>query len=1121
MSRCPQCQHENPADAKFCLECGRRVALSCGACGTELPVGAKFCKQCGQAVGMATSPTAAGVGAPPESYTPRHLAEKILTSRAALEGERKQVTVLFADLKGSMELLADRDPEEARKLLDPVLEHMMDAVHRYEGTVNQVMGDGIMALFGAPLAHEDHAVRACYAALRMQESVKTYAEQLLRAQGISVQIRVGLNCGDVVVRAIGSDLHMDYTAVGQTTHLAARMEQLAPPGAVYATAPVLRLAEGHVTAREIGPTPVKGLPHPVNIWAITGTGPAPLRFEGAASYALTPFIGRDEPLGQLAKALSLAERGEGQVIAVVGDAGIGKSRLFWEFLHRHVSPTWTVLRGRSVSYGKASSYLPIVDLLKRQFQIADADSPSAIASRVLEIMRALDTTLESDVPALLAVLGVLSDDRQWEQLDPPQRRERVLEALKRLLLRLSLEGPVLLIVEDLHWIDAGTQEVLDTLVDALPTARILFLVNYRPEYQHTWAGKSFYAQIRLDPLPASISADFLDALLGCDVALVDLRRALVERTQGNPFFLEESVRHLADTGILSGERGAYRLARAGVPIDVPVTVQGVLAARIDRLQPEDKRLLQAAAVVGKDLPLRVLQTVAETQGGELRLALTRLQGAEFLREVRTFPESMYSFKHALTHEVTYGTLLGDRKKLLHGAVLAAMEHLYATRLTEHAETLAHHAVAGELWEKAVDYLREAGGKAYTRGALAEAAARFEEALAFGNRLSPSPENTRRRIDTILDLHAPLSMAGQFQRLVPLMQEAEALARELNDRVRLGRALIRLGSYRLLQARYSEFLEHSRQALESTAATGDVEIRLLATSQFGMGSLALGDYATAITNFRNIIDGRDVEMAKRRFGVSSPPYIIATAWLTWVLALVGNFQEALAAAALSLVAAESASPVAQAMSLFWRAMAFGLRGDFDRARRDAEGAVQLCETRGVLTWLPASYCAWGWSLSHSVSPSEGLSYLERAVSIHEATGAKILLSRMYLAWADGLLLAGDQGTAREKLQHALGLACRFGERGEEAEVSLLLADTEAACGQTDTAITWYHDAGRIGERLGMRPLLARYHAGLANLYRRTGEQAKTRQHLTTAMGMFREMGMTYWLEKAEEDMKELR
>ncbi len=382
MSSCPQCRNENPVDAKFCLECGRRLALSCGTCGTELPAGAKFCKECGQAVGAATPPTAARVGAPPGSYTPKHLAEKILISKAALEGERKQVTVLFADLKGSMELLADRDPEEARKLLDPVLERMMEAVHRYEGTVNQVMGDGIMALFGAPLAHEDHAVRACYAALGMQDAVRRYSDELRRTQGVEVQIRVGLNSGDVVVRSIGSDLRMDYTAVGQTTHLAARMEQLAAPGSIRLTAETLHLAEGFVQVTPLGPVPVKGLAEPVEVFELVGAGAARTRLEAAARRGLTRFVGRTAELEQLRDALDRASLGHGQVVAVIGEPGVGKSRLFWELIHSHRVHGWLVVQSASVSYGKATSYLPVIELLRGYFEIESRDDPRKIREKV-------------------------------------------------------------------------------------------------------------------------------------------------------------------------------------------------------------------------------------------------------------------------------------------------------------------------------------------------------------------------------------------------------------------------------------------------------------------------------------------------------------------------------------------------------------------------------------------------------------------------------------------------------------------------------------------------------------------------------------------------------------------
>ncbi|MFQ5893977.1 MAG: adenylate/guanylate cyclase domain-containing protein, partial [Nitrospinota bacterium] len=349
--KCSGCKAENPSDAAFCEECGARLEATCPTCGQGNRPGAKFCKKCGQALGQAdaAAPVAGSKFASPDTYTPKHLAEKILTSKTALEGERKQVTILFADLKGSMELLADRDPEEARKLLDPVLESMMEAVHRYEGTVNQVMGDGIMALFGAPLAHEDHAVRACYAALRMQDSVKRYAQDVQRTVGVPIHIRVGINSGEVVVRSIGSDLHMDYTAVGQSTHLAARMEQMAMPGSILLTAEALGLAEGYVQAKPLGAVPVKGIGEPVEVFEVTGAGPVRSRLQAASVRGLTRFVGRDAELETLRQALEKARAGNGQIVALVGEPGVGKSRLFWEFTRSHRTHGWLILESGSVS----------------------------------------------------------------------------------------------------------------------------------------------------------------------------------------------------------------------------------------------------------------------------------------------------------------------------------------------------------------------------------------------------------------------------------------------------------------------------------------------------------------------------------------------------------------------------------------------------------------------------------------------------------------------------------------------------------------------------------------------------------------------------------------------------
>src|SRR5713226_1488713 len=630
--QCSQCQHENPPGMKFCGECAAPLVSTCPSCGTANPPENKFCSQC--AAPLRTTPTTKF--AAPDSYTPKHLAEKILTSRTALEGERKQVTVLFADLKGSMELLADRDPEEARKILDPVLERMMEAVHRYEGMVNQVMGDGIMALFGAPLAHEDHAVRACYAALRMQESVKTYADEVRRSHAAVVKIRVGLNSGEVVVRAIGSDLHMDYTAVGQTTHLAARMEQLADPGAIVITPDTLALAEGYVAVKPLGPVPVKGLADAVEVYEVTGAGSARTRLQAATRRGLTRFVGRNVELEQLRRAQQLAANGHGQIAAIVGEAGVGKSRLVYEFTHSHRLQDWQVLESASVSYGKATSYLPVIDLLKGYFKIQDRDDLREIREKVTGKLLTLDEALKPTLPALLALLDVPVDDASWRTLDPGQRHQRTLDAVKRLLLREAREQALLLIFEDLHWIDSETQALLDSLVESLGSARLLLLVNYRPEYQHAWGSKTSYSQMRLDALPAESAGELLDALLGDDPGLAPLKQLLVKR--GNPFFLEETVRTLVETKALAGERGRYRLTQPVQAIQVPATVQVMLAARIDRLAPEDNRLLQVAAVVGKDVPFALLQAIAELPDDALRRGLDHLQAAEFVYETRMFPD---------------------------------------------------------------------------------------------------------------------------------------------------------------------------------------------------------------------------------------------------------------------------------------------------------------------------------------------------------------------------------------------------------------------------------------------------------------------------------------------------
>ncbi len=1116
--RCPRCQHENPSESNFCLGCGVRLGLRCASCGSDLPTESRFCNKCGHAVGDQVDSDRRFSS--PDAYTPKHLAEKILTSKAALEGERKQVTVLFADLKGSMELLADRDPEEARKLLDPILERMMEAVHRYEGTVNQVMGDGIMALFGAPLAHEDHAVRACYAAIDLQRAMRRLTEALRLSHGLTVQARVGLNSGEVVVRTIASDLHMDYTAVGQTTHLAARMEQLASPGTTLLTADTLRLAEGYVEVTPLGAMPVKGLLTPVEAYELMGAGPRRSRLSAAAARGLSRFLGRDGELDQLREALGRAASRHGQVVAIVGEPGVGKSRLVWEVTHSHRAHGWLILQAGSVSYGKATPYLPVIDLLKGYLQIADRDEPRAIREKVTGKLLTLDRTLEPALPALLALLDVPGEDRRWEALDPPARRQRTIEALRRLLLRESQAQPLLVVFEDLHWIDAETQAVLDRLVESLPTARFLLLVNYRPEYRHDWGGKTYYRQLRLDPLAPANATALLETLLGGDAGLEPLERLLLARTEGNPFFLEESVRSLVDDGVLAGERGAYRLVKAADTIHVPATVQTILAARIDRLPPEDKTLLQTASVVGTDVPVAVLAGVADTAAEALADRLGRLQAREFLYETRLFPDAEYTFKHALTHEVAYGSLLQDRRRALHARAVPAIEGLYPERLAEHVERLAHHALRGEEWEKAVSYLHQAARKALARSAYREAAANFEQALDTLRHLPEGPERTKQAIDLHLDAVGAVVGAGAWVKSTEHIHEAKRLAEALGDERRLGRTLAALAVWAWSAGDPDQALELSHRALAIAIGHNDESLQALVGDRLGAIWQEKGDYRQAVEHLSRGVEAlQDNRQYKR-----TPTGVVVSIWardrLAACLAELGDFAEAMARAE---EAGRIAREIDHAPSQLCAYRSLGLvslrRGDLVQAIPPLEHAVELCRGIPAPNYFDGSAARLGYAYALSGRLPEGVALIEEALANPAAMGG-VANHPLFLAYlGEAHLLTGRAGDALEVARRALDLAQRQKERGNEAWVLRLLGEIAAHDDPPDvkSAEDHYRQALARSDELGMRPLVAHCHLGLGKLYRRTGDGAKAEQHLTIARAMYREMGMSFWLEKADTEL----
>jgi class 3 adenylate cyclase/tetratricopeptide (TPR) repeat protein len=1076
------------------------------------------------ATSAAVPPSAMRQAQEPLAYTPPYLAEKILTSRSVLAGERKQVTVLFADLKGSMELLADRDPEEARQLLDPVLERMMAAVHRYEGTVNQIMGDGIMALFGAPIAHEDHAVRACYAALAMQEAIRRYSAEVRQAHGVEVQIRVGLNSGEVVVRAIGNDLHMDYSAIGQTTHLAARMEQLAPPGSIRLTADTLRLAEGWVQVTSLGPVPVKGLPTPVEVCELVGAGPARTRLQAFAARGLTPFVGRQAELAALHQALEQAGAGHGQVVAVIGEPGVGKTRLFHEFTHASRTHGWLLLESSSTSYGKATPYLPVIDLLKTYFQIEDRDDGRRMREKLTGRLLTLDPTLGPTLPAFLALLEVPVEDPAWQALEPAQRRQRTLDALKRLLLRESQVQPLLLVFENLHWIDAETQALLDGLVESLPTTRLLLLVNYRPEYQHGWGQKTYYTQLRLDPLPPASAEVLLHSLLGDEASLEPLKQRLIERTQGNPFFLEESVRTLVETQGLIGTPGAYRLAQALPSIQVPATVQAVLAARIDRLPPEEKQLLQTAAVIGTEVPLPLLQAIAEVSEEPLRLGLTHLQAAEFLYETCLFPEHEYTFKHALTQQVAYETLLQERRRVLHARIVEAIETLTENRGTEQVERLAHHALRGEVWGKALAYCRQAGERAMARSAHREAVESFEQALSALPHLPEQRDTHEQAIDLRLALDAALIPSGDFRRRLAYLREAESLAEALNDHRRLGQVSGVLSFHFHLMGAHDQAIAAGQRALALAMADGDIVLQALANQRLGYSYEAQGDYRRAIDCFGQTIASLDGPRRRERFGRVFLSAVAARAYLAWCYAELGMFAEGRTLGEEGLRIAEAVAHPASLMMASWGVGLLALRqGDLPRALPLFERAVNLCQDADLPLHFPRVAVALGVVYTLSGRGVDAVPLLTQAIKQTAATESRGLHALCRLPLGEAQVLAGRLEEVHALAKCELAFACEHQRRGDQTHALRLLGEIAAQreppeCVQAEAH---YRQALVLAEELGMRPLAAHCHRGLGTLYAATGQREQARTVLSTAIALYRAMDMTFWLPQAEATLAEVQ
>jgi predicted ATPase len=997
---------------------------------------------------------------------------------------------------------------------------MMEAVHRYEGTVSNLMGDGVMALFGAPVAHEDHAVRACYAALRMQESVKRYAEAVRRTEGVPIQIRAGLNSGEVVVGAIGNDLKMDYTAIGQTVHLASRMEQMAMPGSIMITNDTLRLAEGYVQVKSLGPVNVKGMNESIEAHEVTGAGPVRSRLQAAAARGFTRFVGRALEFAALCQALDKARTGQGQIVALVGEPGVGKSRLFWELTHSWRTNDWLILESGSVSYGRATAYLPVIDLLKGYFAIEERDDVRKIREKVTGKLLALDKSLEPTLPAFLTLFDVAAEDPLWQGLDPSQRRRRTFEAVKRLLIRESQVQPLLVVLEDLHWIDSETQTILDNLVESLPSSRILLLVNYRPEYQHGWGSKSYYSQLRIDPLPPESAGELLRALLGEDESLVLLKRLLIERTEGNPFFLEESVRTLVETKVLTGERGNYRVTQPLEAAQMPATVQAVLAARIDRLSADEKQLLQSAAVLGKDVPFVLLHAVSELPEQELRRRLARLQSAELLYETSIFPEPEYTFKHALTHEVAYGSLLQERRRSLHVRVVEGIERLYPDRLSEHLELLAHHAWRGELWEKAVYFLHLAGRKAAARSAYKEAAAYFEQALEALKHFPKTYTTIEQAVNLRVDLGPVLIALKGYSapEVERTYTQARDLCQELGEPPQLFPVL--WGLARVYDRRdLHKGRELGKQLLEVAERAGDPALLLEAHHESWANLFSLGDLPSALGHAKRGIELYKPEEHRQYASIygGHDPGVCGLRHVAMTLWLLGYPDQALEKTRDALALAQKLShPYSMVHAWFYSAWIHQQRGDKRAVQECVEAGIALASEQGFTRRVLQGVVLQGWLMTQEGNWQGGIHKIRQGIGAE--FGELLYVTPLAEAYGkigqteEGLRIIGDELTRVRKT----------GERFYQAELHRVSGELCLAGSVPDEqrAEAWFAGALEVARGQSAKSLELRAAMSLSRLWQRQGKHDEARKLLAEIYGWFTEGFDTADLKQAKALLEEL-
>ena len=1093
---------------------------TCSVCAVELRAGARFCDACGHPVGVsAASPE-------PATFTPEHIAEKIRASRQTVEGERKHVTVLFADVTGSMELAETLDPEDWRRLMERYFQILCDGVHRFEGTVDKFTGDGIMALFGVPIAQEDHARQACFAALHLRDELARYSDELSRERDLSFAVRIGLNSGEVVVGTIAEDLRVEYTAIGNPVGLAKRVEALAEPGQVYVTDQTAALVSGYVELRDVGSFDVKGVSRPVAVWELVRRGSLRTPLEVAAARGFSPFVGRDSEMATLDAALARAQQGEGVVVGVMAEPGVGKSRLGHEFSERCRAQGLTVWKASALAHARAVPFMMALELLRNIFGIVDSDDDETARNKVISRLLDLDPSFEDDLPLLLEFLGVPDPARPVEVVDPDARRRQLFSSGTRILRAQSRRTTCVMLIEDLHWLDAASEALLDHLIEGASGIRLLLVANYRPEYRAGWLTMEHCREIALPPLGPEATQQLLGELLGGDRSLDGLDEVILERTSGNPFFIEEVVRSLAEDGVLEGHHGAYRLVRTLDQVRIPDTVRAVLEARIDRLQPPEKELLQLASVIGNVTSERLLRHVAGVAGAEPDAALGALVDGKFLDRTSESPQAEYTFRHPLTEEVAYRTQLGERRARLHRTVAQAIIELEADRLDERAALIAQHwEAAGEALEAATWSARAAGWAGYNDPALATL--HWRKVRALTAEFTSSPEVAELALTAAVMIIAmgwrlggSTDDGGQAfeDEVIEIYAEGRRLAERCGPEHEpmLANLIQAFATVRGLTAGRVDEFQIALEAVEIADRTGDVNLRTAMRASTTYPRFCAGELADGLRLAEEGIElcGGDPTVGA---GIS---YACAYAALLLVqgilLGTLGRLSDGFTALERSLDVGRRVNDLdigSWGGHAAWPWLAHWAGSDGEVALDRSRKGIEIVERTGGNFYRAMAYG--GLTEAHLLREAWDEALTAAAQTLAIMHGHHVALEHegfVHTRIARAHLGAGRVADALPAAETGLRLSRERGHRVAEVQAQTGLAQVLLAERSPDTARirTELGEALELAERIGFLSYQPQIHLRLAELARSTGDETTAAEELELAYRQFTAIGAEGWL-----------